>query len=168
MHDPTLRRIGAVDIGGSKVAVAAVREDGRMLTRRQCPTLPERGFADAIARIEKMLHEVSDECGALDGIGVGCPGPLDPFSGTVLQVGTLPGWSGGELALELQSRFGVRVAVENDADAAALAEFHWGGARGSEKLHLRRGQHGHRWRHRAREASCIAVSPERTRSLVTR
>lgn len=126
-----MRRIGAVDIGGSKMAVAMVSEDGRVLARRQCPTDPERGFADAVSRIECMLRELSDECGVLDGIGVGCPGPLDPISGTILNVGTLPTWNGGRLAHELQSRFGVAVAVENDADAAALAEYHWGGANAS-------------------------------------
>jgi glucokinase len=124
-----MKQIGAVDIGGSKVAVAVVRQDGVILSRRECPTEPERGFADALARIECMLRESMEEAGPLDGIGVGCPGPLNPFTGTILEVGTLPGWNGAELAKELESRFGVTVAVENDADAAALGEFHWGGAR---------------------------------------
>lgn len=134
MRDEMLRRIGAVDIGGTKIAVAAVSEDGRVLTRRTSLTVPERGFADAIARIAEMLREVSAECGALNGIGVGCPGPLDPLTGTILEVGTLPAWAGGELARELSSRFGVGVAVENDADAAALAELHWGAAGGARSF----------------------------------
>ena len=122
------RHIGAVDIGGTKIAVGVVRDDGVVLSRRECLTLPENGYADALQRVELMLREVSANSGELDGIGVGCPGPLDPFSGTIHQVGTLPGWEGAQIARELQTRFGVNVAVENDADAAALAEFHWGSA----------------------------------------
>jgi glucokinase len=119
-------RIGAIDIGGSKIAVAAVSDKGLVLSRREFPTEPELGFARTLLRIEPMLREVIDECGPLDGIGVGCPGPLDPLSGTIFDVGTLPGWNGTPLTGELESLFDVKVAVENDADAAALAEYHWG------------------------------------------
>jgi len=44
--------IGAVDIGGTKIAVGLVDEDGRVLSRTECPTAPERGYAEALARIE--------------------------------------------------------------------------------------------------------------------
>ena len=128
------RRIGAVDIGGSKIAVGIVGDDGQILGRSECATLPEKGFADALNRIDAMLTELGARSGGLDGMGVGCPGPLDPRSGTLLDVGTLPGWNGAELALELRSRFGVDVAVENDADAAALAEYVWGGGANSSRF----------------------------------
>jgi glucokinase len=59
---------------------------------------------------------------------------LDPFTGILDEVGTLPGWQGGNLVAELASDFGVRVAVENDADAAALAEAYWGAGKGSRNL----------------------------------
>lgn len=121
------RRIGAVDIGGSKIAVGIVCDDGQILGRSECATLPEKGFADAMERIDWMLSELGARRDGLVGIGVGCPGPLDPRSGRLLDVGTLPGWNGSELAAELRYRFGVDVAVENDADAAALGEFAWGG-----------------------------------------
>jgi glucokinase len=82
-----------------------------------------------------MLHEVADRAGAaFAGIGVACPGPLDPFSGVLGEVGTLAGWQGGNLIAELESEFSVRIAVENDADAAALAEAKWGAGHGSSHL----------------------------------
>lgn len=124
--------IGAVDIGGTKIAVGGVGENGTIVHQRECATEPLRGFSNAIVRIRRMLREVIDSCGALDGIGVCCPGPLDPLTGVIGEVGTLPGWQGGELAAELEREFRVRVAVENDADAAALAEYKWGTGKQAE------------------------------------
>ena len=118
--------IGSVDIGGTKIAVGAIREDGRIVKRLECPTEPEKGFQHAMQRIIAMLRDLSAGGTKLAGIGVGCPGPLNPFTGVIGEVGTLPGWQGGSLAAELQSGLDLRVAVENDADAAALGEARWG------------------------------------------
>jgi glucokinase len=127
--------IGAVDIGGTKIAVGTVREDGKILTRAECATAPQEGFAIAMQRIRAMLHDVASRAGVtFDGIGVACPGPLDPMSGVLHEVGTLPGWQGGNLVTELAAEFGCRVAVENDADAGALAEAHYGAGKGSTRL----------------------------------
>jgi glucokinase len=121
-----MKIIGSVDIGGTKIAVGAVREDGRIVKQYGCPTEPEKGFQQAMKRVATMLRDLSDSGVELAGIGVGCPGPLNPFSGVIGEVGTLPGWQGGNLVDELQSGFGLPVAVENDADAAALGEARWG------------------------------------------
>lgn len=121
-----MRQVGAVDIGGTKIAVGIVREDGQILHRSECPTDPKRGFPDAIVRIREMLRQGITGCGTIDGVGVGCPGPLDPFTGVIGDVGTLPGWNGCDLAEAIGANFGVSVVVENDADAATLAEYAWG------------------------------------------
>ena len=126
--------IGAVDIGGTKIAVGGIREDGTIAHRCECLTQPEQGFQDAMQRVKQMLRSVATACNRLDGIGIACPGPLDPFTGVIGDVGTLPDWQGGNLVKELQSSFGVTVAVENDADAAALAEVNWGAAKGSKSF----------------------------------
>jgi glucokinase len=115
--------IGAIDIGGTKVAVGGVTEDGTVISRSEGATVPQEGFVVSVRRIKRMLRDVIFRADAeLEGIGVACPGPLDPFTGIIGDVGTLPGWQGGNLVMELEQEFGVRVAVENDADAAALAE----------------------------------------------
>lgn len=121
-----MRMIGSVDIGGTKIAVGAVQEDGRIVQQSECPTEPEKGFQQAIRRVVTMLRTLADSGIEFSGIGVGCPGPLNPFTGEIGEVGTLPGWRGGNLVDELQSEFGLPVAVENDADAAALGEARWG------------------------------------------
>lgn len=118
--------IASVDIGGTKIAVAAVREDGRILKRLESPTQPELGFMPAMAKTVAMLGTLRGEGIEFAGIGVGCPGPLDPFTGVIGEVGTLPGWQGGNLVAALEAEFHLPVAVENDADAAALGEGRWG------------------------------------------
>ena len=121
-----LLTLGAVDIGGTKIAVGAVQEDGRILNRLECPTEAEKGFGHAMQRIMEMLRALSTGGIQLEGIGVGCPGPLNPFTGIIGDVGTLPGWQGGNIVADLQSGLGLPVVVENDADAAALGEARWG------------------------------------------
>jgi glucokinase len=127
--------IGAVDIGGTKIAAGAVADTGAILSRLECPTAPAEGFPAAMRRTKEMLREAARRAGArFDGIGVACTGPVDPFTGVIGDVGTLPGWEGGNLVAELEGEFGVRTAVENDADAAALAEANWGAANGSSRF----------------------------------
>ena len=129
-----MKIIGAVDIGGTKIAVGGIREDGTIAHRCECLTKPAKGFQHAMQRVKEMLRNVATTCSRLDGIGIACPGPLDPFTGIIGDVGTLPGWQGGDLVKELQSEFVITVAVENDADAAALAEMNWGAAKGSKNF----------------------------------
>jgi len=127
--------IGAVDIGGTKIAAGAVSDSGAVVGRAECPTAPTDGFAAAMERTAAMLREASRSAGAgYQGIGVACPGPLDPLAGIVGDVGTLPGWQGGNITAALSRAFSVPVAVENDADSAALAEANWGSGKGSSRF----------------------------------
>lgn len=126
---------GAVDIGGTKIAVGIVDEQGSILAQGETPTSPELGYQAGLARTSAVLRRLLDECGlSIAGIGVGSTGPIDPQTGVYGEVGTLPGWQGAPLAADLERLFGVRVAVENDADATALGEAAWGAGRGSRSL----------------------------------
>lgn len=129
-----MRLIGAVDIGGTKIAVGAVRADGTIAFRSDFPTRAANGFPDAVQRIRRALHDAIKACGNLEGVGIACPGPLDPFTGIIGDVGTLPGWRGGNPIEGLQQEFSLPIAVENDADAAALAEFTWGTGQGASNF----------------------------------
>jgi glucokinase len=73
---------------------------------------------------------------ALQGIGIGCTGPVYPLAGTVGWVEFLPGWEGADLVTSLASEFGVPAALENDADAAALGEWAWGAGQGTQTFLL--------------------------------
>jgi len=126
---------GAVDIGGTKIAVGVVDDSGHILGRFESPTDPQRGFGHGLQRIEDMLRRAAQLAGAaLTGIGIGCTGPVDPFAGTIGRVDFLPGWEGKDLVGELCREFQVQVAMENDADAAALAEARWGSGRAKSRF----------------------------------
>ncbi len=126
--------IGAVDIGGTKIAVGIVDDNGKVLSRMQAPTDPNR-YDDGITVISMMLRETAAKAGVeLSGIGVGSTGPVDPIRGEFGDVDFLPGWRGKSPVKDLAEIFHVRVALENDGDAAALAEAGWGAGRNRTRL----------------------------------
>jgi len=122
---------GAVDIGGTKIAVGAIDSSGRVLGRADTPTAADDGFDAAMGRVAKLLDAVRAKAGIdIGGIGIGCTGPVDPLSGKIGEVEFLPGWRGANPVATLAGRFNVDVAMENDADAAVLGEWQWGAGRG--------------------------------------
>jgi glucokinase len=126
---------GAVDIGGTKIAVGAIDGAGRLLAREETPTAAARGFDDAMERVAAMLERMRAQIdGPMRGVGIGCTGPVDPFHGTIGDVDFLPGWKGANPVATLAARLRLQVAMENDADAAALAEAAWGAGRGRKTL----------------------------------
>ena len=126
--------IGAVDIGGTKIAVGMVDENGQVLSKMESPTDPER-YADGLDRIAAMLRDTSKNAGVeISGIGIGSTGPVDPIAGEFGNVDFLPGWRQKNPVADLERIFNVRVALENDADAAALAEASWGSGQYKSRL----------------------------------
>lgn len=82
-----------------------------------------------------MVREAALEAGAtVSGIGIGSAGPVDPIHGMIGKADTLPGWEGTNLIGWLSNEFQVSVALENDADAAALGEAAVGAGRGESVL----------------------------------
>ena len=126
--------IGAVDIGGTKIAVGMVDDVGKVLSRMQAPTDPDR-YASGIDDIVRMLRETAGKASVeITGIGIGSTGPVDPMKGEFGDVDFLPGWRGKNPVKDLAQIFGARVALENDGDAAALAEAGWGAGRNRSRL----------------------------------
>ena len=82
-----------------------------------------------------MLRQAEADAGQkISGIGIGATGPVDPIRGEFGDVDFLPGWRGKNLVKDLAQRFSVQVAMENDGDAAALAEAGWGAGRDRSRL----------------------------------
>ena len=129
-----------LDIGGTKCAISTgeSRDGGiDILSREEFPTaglswqqvLEE--FArriDAIASVPRSPFPV-----ALSAIGISCGGPLDSRRGVIMSPPNLPGWDDVPVVDFFRERFGVPVAVQNDANACALAEYLYGSGRGGVK-----------------------------------
>jgi glucokinase len=127
--------IGAVDIGGTKIAVGMVDDDGKVLSKLESPTDADRGYAYGLEQITKMLCEAARGSQTeLSGIGIGSTGLVYPFTGEFGDVEFLPTWKSRNPVKDLAREFNVRVALENDGDAAALGEAAWGAGRGKSRL----------------------------------
>jgi len=125
-----------VDIGGTKVAAGLVSSDGAVLFKARVPMVPAGDAAAAFAAVKGAIDTVleANPRAELKGIGICSPGPLDPRTGVVINPPNLPCWRDFPLAAEVERAFGVRARVDNDANAAGLAEAIWGAARGYQNI----------------------------------
>lgn len=117
----------AVDIGGTKFAVALVGREGEILRVRKAAT-PPGGDAHTLWRtLDSLIDALLAEPAEIEGVGVGCGGPMSWPEGEVSPI-NMPGWRAFPLRARLAERFpGVPVRVHNDAVCLAVAE-HWRGA----------------------------------------
>src|ERR1700678_2395179 len=122
-----------VDVGGTKVAAGAVNSTGEITFQTRTPMVANdaaAGLAAVLSAINSVKNGISGAGGELAGIGICAPGPLDPRSGVVINPPNLPGWRNFPLAAEVVEIFNLPVKVDNDGNAAALAEALWGTGRG--------------------------------------
>jgi glucokinase len=110
-----------VDVGGTKVAVAAV-EGVTVHEATEDPTITDT-TESLLEGIEAVVRRVIDRVGQPEAIGVGVPSQIDYATGIVETSVNIP-LTGVPLREELGRRFGVPVFVDNDANCAALAEAH--------------------------------------------
>jgi glucokinase len=127
--------IAAVDIGGTKIAAGIVDDHGRLILRCETPTSPDLGYRAALERTTELLKQSAREAKCeITGIGIGSTGPVDPITGEIGNVNHFPIWEGENPVKDLESRFHLPVAMENDADAAALGEAGWGAGKNKTRL----------------------------------
>jgi glucokinase len=121
-----------VDIGGTKVAVGIVNSEGKILSQLRHPMVanstPDAALQAVIAAIDSLRSTVASD--AIGAIGLCAPGPLDPITGIVANPPNLPAWRNFPLAAKIAEVYHLPVKLDNDANAAALAETRWGAARG--------------------------------------
>lgn len=123
-----------IDIGGTKLAMAVSGADGLPVQRLRRPIALSGDWRRDLDRLQRdartLLAEASSlGVGGLERVGVSVPGPLDRESGLLLNPPNLPGWSRVPIGAVLAEALGVDVRVENDANAAALAEWQFGAGR---------------------------------------
>lgn len=122
-----------IDLGGTELRAAAMDEAGAVLRHAQVPTAARAGPAAVIAQMERLVEEVGAGLTPI-GIGIGSPGPLDAEAGIVLHAPMLTGWWDVPLAQMVAERTGLPTMIENDANAAALAEWRFGAGQGARHL----------------------------------
>ena len=131
--------LAGVDIGGTKCAVSLAAsgeagDEAAILGKRRFPTpgTPEQALKQIGDALQELLDEQKD--GRLDAIGISCGGPLDSRRGLVLSPPNLPGWDHIDVVSPLKARFQAPAALENDANAGALAEWRWGAGKGTRNM----------------------------------
>lgn len=130
------RTVAGVDIGGTKIAIALVDERGAILVRDQIPTDEPRGPQAAVSNAIALLRDLMMRANVtrLYAIGIGAPGPLDARRGEIVFAPNLRSFWGYPLAQQFANAFRVPVAMENDASAAAFAEYLFGAGRGVDNM----------------------------------
>ncbi|MDQ2968533.1 MAG: ROK family protein [Actinomycetota bacterium] len=124
------KRVIGVDLGGTKILAGIVDRDGRVEQRREHPT-PTASQEELLAGLDAAVEELlTDDIVAL---GFGLPSPLDQRSGRALQAVNIP-LEDIDFRARMKERFDLPVGIENDANAAAYAEFRFGAARDVETM----------------------------------
>lgn len=122
------------DIGGTKCSVSFGREENgefKIIDKRVFPT--EKG-ADPYSVIDKMYNlarEMTDETSI---IGISCGGPLDSAKGVIIAPPNLPSFVNVEIVDYLKNKYGANAALQNDANACALAEWKFGAGKGTQNM----------------------------------
>lgn len=115
----------AVDLGGTQVRVARCDATGKIIDRVTQPSNAEQGFDAVFARLVDGIRQMT-KGERVRGIGLGAPGPLDPWRGIILEAPNLGGVVNFPLKTKLEKEFGVPAFIDNDANLAALGEHRFG------------------------------------------
>ena len=125
-----------VDVGGTKVAAGLVNSTGEITHRTRVPMVAADAAAglaavtSAIDSVRAATNPNPESRALISGIGICAPGPLDPRTGIVINPPNLPGWRNFPLADMVSKAYRLPVRVDNDGNAAALAEALWGAGSG--------------------------------------
>ncbi|MGB9679993.1 MAG: ROK family protein [Thermoanaerobacteraceae bacterium] len=130
--------ICGIDLGGTKISTGIINEKGELLNIIKIPTMAEQGPTTVIERIYKsvlmVLEKAKLNISDLKGIGIGSPGPIDAKKGIIIDPPNLPGWNNINIVDILSDYFNLKVKLENDANAAAIAEHLFGAGRKTDNF----------------------------------
>ena len=124
-------RVIGVDVGGTKIAAGIVTRDGKLEARTERPTPTE----SEEAVVEGLLGVVAElfAKGEIASIGLGVPATVDQRSGSAISAVNIP-FTDVPLRSLMKERFGVPCGVDNDANAAAIAEWQVGAGKGTRYM----------------------------------
>jgi glucokinase len=119
-----------VDVGGTKILAGVVARDGTVVTHREHPT-PVESEAELLDGLEAAVRELLDE--TVGAVGFGIPSQIDQRAGIALGSVNVP-LVGVPFRDVMHERLGLPVGIDNDANAAAIAEWKVGAGRGASDL----------------------------------
>ncbi|MCM3749970.1 ROK family protein [Paenibacillus pasadenensis] len=120
-----------IDIGGTGIKGIALDTDGVIYAKLSVPTEASRGREAVLLSVEELVGELLERCPTACALGIASAGRINALSGEVVYAtDNLPGWTGLRLAEWAGLRFGLPVAVDNDANAALFGEWRLGAAQG--------------------------------------
>ncbi|PTX59623.1 glucokinase [Melghirimyces profundicolus] len=122
------KRFIGIDVGGTTMKLGVVDERGRLLHKAETPT-PSDGQA-GLSQMAFQARRIAGEAGIsweqVAGLGLGLPGFLDIPAGKIIRLTNLP-WENMPVKDHLEAELNIPVAIDNDANVAALGEA-WSGA----------------------------------------
>ena len=121
-----------LDIGGTKIMVAAADREGNILRRARIAT--SMSLEEDVANINTMIAEVTSGEQIL-GMGAAIGGPLDWEKGIVSPLHQ-PAWRNVPIKSMMESKWGCRFHVDVDTNVAAVGEYRWGRVSASRFLYL--------------------------------
>ena len=120
------KRVIGVDLGGTKILAGIVDRGGQVEHRREHAT-PVASQDELLAGLDAAVEELLDD--GIVALGFGIPSPIDQRTGRAGQAVNIPLDSSIDFRTRMSERFKLPVGIENDANSAAYAEFHFGAAR---------------------------------------
>jgi glucokinase len=125
-----------VDIGGTKCSVVIGDKNFDIKRKVVFETRSERGYIEILAEFKHTMRTLLNEFPGCDlkRIGISCGGPLDSKTGIIHSPPNLPGWDKVPVTEIFTREFGVSTALQNDANACALAEWLMGAGRGTSNM----------------------------------
>lgn len=122
-----------IDLGGTNLRVAVVTTEGKIIEETNIKTESDMGPHFVIDQMIQLCKGILQERN-IEAIGIGSPGPLDVKEGVILSPNNLPGWDNIPLVSMLEKALQKKVVLDNDANAAALAEALMGAGKGKESV----------------------------------
>jgi len=116
-----------VDIGGTNIKFGIISDTGKIIKKSMIETHREGGPRIVVKQLIRGTREIlKDNKLKLKGIGVGAAGTVNSEKGTVENPPNIPGWKKVFLKKIITNEFGLKVNLDNDANAAAIGEMHFG------------------------------------------
>jgi glucokinase len=127
-----------IDLGGTKILTAVSNTAGKILSCDLRPTPAKEGQVAVVKSILDSVGRTLDQAQItavnLAVVGVGAPGLSNPETGILYTSPNLPGWDNVPLRDIVEKELGRKAFLINDANAAAVGEFHFGAGRGVRNL----------------------------------